>query len=91
MSESGYDRLLEIVDITAARFSHYYEAVGWIWSRFERPPNQVEIAAQLRELIAMRRAAGGDGRSSTGGLVVWREGDEFGLSFTDDISVARDF
>ena len=78
-------RLRSAVDATARRFAVYYQANGWEWKDNEPAyvPDALAIAKTIEYLIAAMPDEG-DCKESTGGIEVWREEEECGISFVDD-------
>lgn len=97
LSEPARNALLALVPDAANRFAPYFLMVGWQWTVRDHVtvaayvPTVDDIAQTLRDLIEAcsihgDAEVGYRGKCSTGGLDVWQEGTELGISFVDDMT-----
>lgn len=90
MKDKHRAALTAMVPDAAKKFQPYYVAADWKWhvKDGQSVPPYVPTEADLATtLLRMIETSGKCLTSSTGGLTVWAEEHEIGISFEDDLSV----
>lgn len=84
--------LMDLVPKVALRFEDYYRVSSWKWTCYDGKgvPAFIPVADQIAcSLVHLITSLPEDGYCviSSGGLSVWIEGNECGISFEDDMSI----